>query len=113
MIVCSCNAISEEKIKDSLNSETCPRTPGAVYRCLGCSPNCGRCYAAVQSIIKEALGNAEELTHKRSAALDRFKEEWATMQPAEHGHGSEACPARCEGCAAARADALEQDALEP
>jgi bacterioferritin-associated ferredoxin len=107
MIVCSCNAISDTKIKDSLNSETCPRTPGAVYRCLGCSPNCGRCYAMVQSIIKEALGNAEELTHKRADALDRFKQEWA-LQPQQTAHESGACPAACEGCAARRADARDR-----
>jgi bacterioferritin-associated ferredoxin len=99
MIVCSCNKISDAKIKDSLQSETSPRTPGAVYRCLGCSPNCGRCYAAVQSIIEEALGHADELTHRHSATLDRFKDEWAQIE-----HGSGKCPAACEGCATARAD---------
>ena len=98
MIVCSCNAISEEKIKDSLNSEKCPRTPGAVYRCLGCSPNCGRCYTAVQSIIKEALGHAGDLTHRHAATLDHFKDEWATAEPDAHDSGL--CPAGCEGCAA-------------
>lgn len=108
MIVCSCNAISDMKIRDSLSSEKCPRTPGAVYRCLGCSPNCGRCYAMVQSIIKEALGNAEELAHKPAATLDRFKEEWATTQQAAHRHDSGACPVGCEGCVATRADALER-----
>jgi bacterioferritin-associated ferredoxin len=108
MIVCSCNAISDMKIRDSLNSEKCPRTPGAVYRCLGCSPNCGRCYAMVQSIISEALGNAEELAHKPAATLDRFKEEWATTQEAAHRHDSGVCPVGCEGCVATRADALER-----
>jgi bacterioferritin-associated ferredoxin len=108
MIVCSCNAISDTKIKDSLNSENCPRTPGAVYRCLGCSPNCGRCYRTVQSIIKEALGHAEELTHKHPAAtLDRFKDEWAATQSPHAEHESAACPVGCAGCAAARADARD------
>ncbi len=109
MIVCSCNAISDTKIRDSINSEKCPRTPGAVYRCLGCSPNCGRCYATVQSIIKDALGGAEELTQRRADALDRFKQEWAAMQPeTAHRHESGACPAACEGCAARRPDALDR-----
>jgi bacterioferritin-associated ferredoxin len=99
MIVCSCNKISDAKIKDSLQGEKCPRTPGAVYRCLGCSPNCGRCYAAVQSIIKEALGQGDELPHRHSVAIDRFKEEWSETE-----HGSGKCPAACEGCAAARAE---------
>ncbi|MGH6676283.1 MAG: (2Fe-2S)-binding protein [Xanthobacteraceae bacterium] len=102
MIVCSCNKISDAKIRDSLQSETSPRTPGAVYRCLGCSPNCGRCYAAVQSIIKDALGQPEDPTHRHPVALDRFKEEWSTE--ATHGSGG-TCPAACAGCAAARTDA--------
>jgi len=55
MIVCSCNVISDSKIKASLQDEACPRTPAAVYRCLGCSPNCGRCFATVRIIISEAL----------------------------------------------------------
>jgi bacterioferritin-associated ferredoxin len=97
MIVCSCNAISDAKIKESVHGEKCPRTPGAVYRCLGCSPNCGRCYTAVQSIIKEALGHAE-LTHRHAVALDHFKDEWATAEPVVHGPG--VCPGGCEGCAA-------------
>ena len=36
----------------------CPRTPGAVYKCLGCSPNCGRCIATMRTIINEALAEA-------------------------------------------------------
>jgi bacterioferritin-associated ferredoxin len=108
MIICSCNAISDIKIRDSVKSEKCPRTPGAVYRCLGCSPNCGRCYTMVQSIIKEALGHAEELTHKPAATLDRFKEEWATTPHAGHTHETEHCAAGCQGCVAARTDAHDQ-----
>jgi bacterioferritin-associated ferredoxin len=58
MIVCSCNVISESEIKASLQDETCPRTPAAIYRCLGCSPNCGRCFATVRMIISEALAES-------------------------------------------------------
>jgi len=111
MIVCSCNAISDTKIRDSVTSESCPRTPGAVYRCLGCSPNCGRCYAAVQSIIKQALGQAEELAHGRAAALKHFKEEWAMahLPQAAHTRDHSACPAGYDCCAAARhADTSDQ-----
>jgi bacterioferritin-associated ferredoxin len=109
MIVCSCNAISDLRIRDSVKSEKCPRTPGAVYRCLGCSPNCGRCYATVQSIIKEALGHAEAQTHRREGTLKRFKEEWATTQlddqSAQETHELGACAAGCDGCTAARSSA--------
>ncbi|HUI22279.1 MAG TPA: (2Fe-2S)-binding protein [Methylocella sp.] len=57
MIVCSCNVLTDAEIRDVINSETCPRTPGAVYKCLGCSPNCGRCIATLRTIISEALGD--------------------------------------------------------
>ncbi|MGP0059130.1 MAG: bacterioferritin-associated ferredoxin [Beijerinckiaceae bacterium] len=58
MIVCSCNVISESEIKASLQDEACPRTPAAIYRCLGCSPHCGRCFATVRMIISEALAES-------------------------------------------------------
>jgi bacterioferritin-associated ferredoxin len=60
MIVCSCNVISDSKIKASLDNEACPRTPAAVYRCLGCSPNCGRCFATVRLIISQALSEGKD-----------------------------------------------------
>jgi len=59
VIICSCNVLSDAKVRASLQSETAPRTPGAVYRCLGCSPNCGRCLATVRSIISEALNESQ------------------------------------------------------
>lgn len=33
----------------------CPRTPAQVYRCLGCSPNCGRCARSIREIMDNAL----------------------------------------------------------
>lgn len=53
MIVCSCNVLSDSKIRASIQGDGGARTPGAVYRCLGCSPNCGRCVATVQRLISE------------------------------------------------------------
>ena len=55
MIVCSCNVLTDAKIRDIVTGGMCPRTPGAVYKCLGCSPNCGRCIATLRTIISEAL----------------------------------------------------------
>ncbi|MGA7657612.1 MAG: (2Fe-2S)-binding protein [Methylocella sp.] len=55
MIVCSCNVLTDAKIRDIVTGGMCPRTPGAVYKCLGCSPNCGRCIATLRMIISEAL----------------------------------------------------------
>ncbi|PNE09503.1 MAG: (2Fe-2S)-binding protein, partial [Beijerinckiaceae bacterium] len=43
MIVCSCNVLTDSDIRAALNRGACPRTPFAVYKCLGCSLNCGRC----------------------------------------------------------------------
>jgi bacterioferritin-associated ferredoxin len=54
MIVCSCNVVTDSEIKATLASAACPRTPFAVYKCLGCSLNCGRCIATVRTIINEA-----------------------------------------------------------
>jgi bacterioferritin-associated ferredoxin len=60
LIVCSCNVLSDKTIRASVQGETGAGTPGAVYRCLGCSPKCGRCYATVQSLIHDALKEAGE-----------------------------------------------------
>ncbi|HUB65145.1 MAG TPA: (2Fe-2S)-binding protein [Methylocella sp.] len=57
MIVCSCNVLTDTEIKDVVMSGSCPRTPGAVYKCLGCSPNCGRCIATLRVIINEAMAD--------------------------------------------------------
>jgi len=54
MIVCSCNVISENAVREACAS-LAPRTPGQVYRCLGCSPQCGRCSRTIKTIIDQAL----------------------------------------------------------
>lgn len=55
MIVCSCNVLSDAKIKDALSDPACRRTPGAVYKCLGCKSSCGRCLETIKTIITESL----------------------------------------------------------
>ncbi|MCK0196434.1 (2Fe-2S)-binding protein [Ancylobacter sp. 6x-1] len=58
MIVCSCNVLSDRQIRDAVaEHEATPRTAGQVYRCLGCSPQCGRCARTIRSIIDTALGS--------------------------------------------------------
>jgi bacterioferritin-associated ferredoxin len=55
MIVCSCNFLSDGDVRDCLNpGPDCPRTPAQVYRCLGCSPNCGHCARTIRAIMDEA-----------------------------------------------------------
>ena len=59
MIVCSCNVLSDGDVKACLRpGPDCPRTPAQVYRCLGCSPNCGRCVRTIRSIMEQALADA-------------------------------------------------------
>lgn len=60
MIVCSCNVLSDGDVKACLGpGPACPRTPAQVYRCLGCSPNCGRCARSIRAIMEAALAAAE------------------------------------------------------
>lgn len=60
MIVCSCNVLSDGDVKACLEGPGCPRTPAQVYRCLGCSPDCGRCARTIRSIMASALAGAAE-----------------------------------------------------
>ena len=54
MIVCSCNVLSDHDVR-TVVAGAAPRTPGQVYGCLGCSPQCGRCARTIQQIMEEAL----------------------------------------------------------
>jgi bacterioferritin-associated ferredoxin len=59
MIVCSCNVLSDGDVKSCLSpGPGCPRTPAQVYRCLGCSPECGRCVRTIRAIMDKALTDA-------------------------------------------------------
>lgn len=55
MIVCSCNVVSDRQVRDALASNEKCRTPGEVYRCLGCSPQCGRCARTIRAIMDQAI----------------------------------------------------------
>ena len=64
MIVCSCNVLSDVDVRNCLNpGPNCPRTPAQVYRCLGCSPNCGHCARTIRGIMDDALAGAAEACH--------------------------------------------------
>jgi bacterioferritin-associated ferredoxin len=54
MIVCSCNVLTDDAVRQAC-SEDAVRTPGQVYRCLGCSPQCGRCARTIRSILDQAV----------------------------------------------------------
>ena len=56
MIVCSCNVLSDAQVRETCARSDAPRSPGQVYQCLGCSPQCGRCARTIRTIMDEALG---------------------------------------------------------
>jgi bacterioferritin-associated ferredoxin len=56
VIVCSCNVLSDAQVRDSVVTDTGPRKTVDVYRCLGCSPQCGRCARTIRAIMDDALG---------------------------------------------------------
>lgn len=55
MIVCSCNVISDHQVR-SVTAERTVRATSEIYRCLGCSAECGRCARTIRRILDEALG---------------------------------------------------------
>ncbi|HSV21559.1 MAG TPA: (2Fe-2S)-binding protein [Xanthobacteraceae bacterium] len=55
MIVCSCNVISDHQVR-SVTAERTVRATSEIYRCLGCSAECGRCTRTIRRIMDEALG---------------------------------------------------------
>lgn len=59
MIVCSCNVLSDKQVKALMSpGATGPRTPAQVYRCLGCTPQCGRCAATIRKIMHASFAEA-------------------------------------------------------
>ena len=64
MIVCSCNVLSDDDVRNAVNaSEELPRNAKQIYGCLGCSAECGRCARTIKTIIDEALGACAEACH--------------------------------------------------
>ena len=52
MIVCVCNAITEDELRDL--ARTGARTPEEAYRLLGDEPQCGSCLCFAQKLMDEA-----------------------------------------------------------
>jgi bacterioferritin-associated ferredoxin len=55
MIVCSCNVFSDHQVRAAVQSEQNPLSTAQVYKCLGCSPQCGRCARTLRRIMDEAI----------------------------------------------------------
>ncbi len=59
MIVCSCNALSEARIKAALASkQNAPDRVLAVHHHLGCRPQCGCCARSILALIRESQAGA-------------------------------------------------------
>jgi bacterioferritin-associated ferredoxin len=58
MIVCSCNVFSDHQVRDACANSGPVRTPGEIYRCLGCSPQCGRCARTIRAILDQVQAHS-------------------------------------------------------
>lgn len=59
MIVCSCNVLSDRQIRSAVTETPAPvRTVGQVYRCLGCSAQCGRCARTIRKLLDDVNASA-------------------------------------------------------
>ncbi len=63
MILCVCNAISEQEVRSAARSGA--RDPETAYAVLGCEPHCGCCLDYAQDVIDEEL---EKRPHLRVVA---------------------------------------------
>lgn len=57
MIVCSCNVLSDRDVRSAVAAGR-TRSTSRVYRCLGCSAQCGRCVHTIRRLMDEALGSS-------------------------------------------------------
>lgn len=57
MYICSCNVFTDHDVR-AVAREANHRVPN-VYRCLGCSPECGRCAATIRKILAGLEGVTE------------------------------------------------------
>ena len=54
MIVCSCNVLTDHDVRSAAKTSSSPELTRAVYRCLGCRAQCGRCARTIRTILKDA-----------------------------------------------------------
>ena len=59
MIVCVCNAITEQEVRGLARAGA--RTPEKAYEALGCEPQCGTCLCYAQEIMDEELKSRPRL----------------------------------------------------
>jgi bacterioferritin-associated ferredoxin len=87
MIVCSCNVLSDSQVRDAVADPGAGvRTAGQVYRCLGCSPQCGRCARTIRGIIDQAMGAACGACPLECPVSHVHSHEHAHREHAHHEH---------------------------
>ena len=59
MILCVCNRITEQEVRDLARAGV--RSPEAAYDALGCEPQCGACLCFAQELIDEERGHRPQL----------------------------------------------------
>src|ERR1700752_3906632 len=98
MIICSCNVFSDADVRGAVDGAGRPKTPAAVYKCLGCSPSCGRCLATVKAILHE---NPAPQAMSREPHLRG----WRSHRPQRYGTPGHISPAVHQSRAAASEEA--------
>ena len=74
MIVCSCNILTDQDIRElAVDPEYIPPRVAKVYERLGCKAECGRCARTIATIIRESVaglrdGSEAELAEYLSTA---------------------------------------------
>ena len=58
MIVCSCNAFSDQQVRSALAQATHRLRMSQIYDCLGCSAQCGHCAHTIKGIMDQEANNA-------------------------------------------------------
>lgn len=58
MIVCSCNVLSENRIREAAGAGA--DTTRKAYEVLGCKPQCCQCLPAVREVIRSERAKASE-----------------------------------------------------
>ena len=59
MIVCVCNRLTEDEVRDAAARGA--RSPETAYACLGCDVQCGCCLDYAQDVIDEERGKRPHL----------------------------------------------------
>ena len=58
MIVCSCNVLSDQEVRESVGARNERPSVGAVFRHMGCEAKCGRCARNIVAIVDQHAGGA-------------------------------------------------------